>query len=91
MSAIESYRNIIHNPVINDDVKGFVNANTIKNFKKNTYKTVIPIGMGYRPDLVAEYFLGDSNLSWLITCVNNFTNGISDYKEGRSILIPTGE
>jgi len=91
MATIENFRNVIKNKVINDDVKGFINLSLIENYKKNSYKTTIPIGMGYRPDLVAEYFLGDSNMAWLITCINNFTNGIKDYKEGRSILIPTGE
>ena len=44
--------------------------------------------MEYRPDLVADYYLGDSSLSWLITYVNNFFNGIKDYKVGTKIKIP---
>jgi len=91
MRGIENYRKSIKNPILDKQVKGFVNGSYIDSLRSNTYVAKIPVGMGYRPDLVAEYFLHDSNSAWIITCINNFTNGIKDYKEGRKILIPNGD
>ena len=90
MSSIEDYREIIKDPVLKENVKGFIDINDLESIKRNAVYAYIPIGMGYRPDLVAAHFLGDANEAWLITCINNFTNGIKDYKEGRRILIPRG-
>jgi len=83
-----SYQTEIYNPIIKSNFKGFIDTSSLETLKKNTKKVIIPIGMQYRPDLVAQYFLGDQASYWVIDYLNNFLNGIEDYTEGRSIIIP---
>ena len=83
-------QNTIYNPIIETDAKGFADASAIEDYKGVGFKTTIPIGMEYRPDLIAKEFLNDPNLAWVITAANNFTKGIKDYTPGRKIFIPDG-
>ena len=78
----------IYNPIIEKKVSGFLDNLDLDKLKNDCVDGVIKKGMEYRPDLVADYYLGDSSLSWLITYVNNFFNGIKDYKVGTKIKIP---
>ena len=78
----------IYNPTIEKKVSGFLDNLDLDKLRNDCIDGVIKKGMEYRPDLVADYYLGDSSLSWLITYVNNFFNGIKDYKVGTKIKIP---
>lgn len=84
-----SNQETVYNPIIDSDAKGFLNHSVIDYYKKNSTIASVPIGLGYRPDLVARHFLGNERQAWLISAVNNFTNGIKDYTEGRMLLIPS--
>lgn len=83
-----SLQRTIYNPIIEKNVSGFLDNLDLENLRKNYTMGIIKKGMEYRPDLVADYYLGDSSLAWLITYVNNFFNGIKDYKIGKKIKIP---
>lgn len=85
---IIDYEDTIYNPILKTNTKSFVNKQSLKGFLQDKYKTKIPVGLEYRPDLIAKQFLGDESLAWLITYVNNFTNGVKDYTPNRSIYIP---
>lgn len=85
---ILDYQSKLQNPIINSETKGFASKELLVNYLSNKIKTKIPVGLEYRPDLIAKQFLGDERLAWLITYVNNFTNGIKDYTPGRDIYIP---
>lgn len=76
----------IYNSILNDDTKGFANLASITNAEYTEGQVLR--GMEYRPDLVADYYLGDSNLAWMITCANSFENGIEDYTLGKKLKIP---
>ena len=78
----------IYNPLLKDSVKGFIDKSKMEEYMSNTQTVSIPVGMAYRPDLVAKTYLNDESLAWLITYINCFTNGIEDYTEGRKIKIP---
>jgi len=88
MNSIENFRDNLKNPILNKEVKGFLNQDSLNKYKENTRTEVIPFGMSYRPDLIANYFLGDPTAGWIIMYVNNFLNGIKDLEEGKKILIP---
>lgn len=83
-----SLQRTIYNPIIKKNVSGFLDNLDLENLRKNYSIGIIKKGMEYRPDLVANYYLGDSSLSWLITYINDFFNGIKDYKMGKKIKIP---
>jgi hypothetical protein len=85
---IIDYENTLYNKILKTDTKGFVDKDKLSNFYNNKYKTNIPAGMEYRPDLIARYFLGDEKMAWLITYINDFNNGIKDYTPNREIYIP---
>lgn len=78
----------IFNAIINDNSKGFLDNKELEEMRNNCTDGYILKGMEYRPDLVANYYLGDPKKSWAITFVNNFYNGIKDYKLGKKIKIP---
>ena len=78
----------LFSPLLKTTVSGFVDEQEFKEYKKNCYSAVIPVGLEYRPDLIAKEFLNDETMAWLITYVNNFVNGIRDYTPGRTIKIP---
>jgi hypothetical protein len=86
--ARTDYQFTLYNPIVEMETKGFVDLEYMETYKKNFYVTNIPIGMEYRPDLIAKQFLGDAKLAWLIYYINNYTNGIKDFKPGRKIRIP---
>lgn len=77
-----------YNPIINDNSKGFLDNKEIANLRNNCIDGYILKGMEFRPDLVANYYLGDPRKAWAITFVNNFVNGIKDYTIGKKIKIP---
>lgn len=83
-----SNQETVYNPIIGSDSKGFLNYSVIARYRKNSRLEVVPIGLAYRPDLIARHFLNNEKLAWLISAVNNFHNGVKDYTEGRMILIP---
>lgn len=88
MYSITDYQETIYNPILEEKAKGFLDASTMESLKQNyTYGYVLK-GMEYRPDLVANYYLGSVNYSWLITYVNEFFKGVSEYTVGRKIKIP---
>ena len=74
------------NPILEEKAKGFAELKNIDN-ASFTYGYVMR-GMEYRPDLIAQYYLGDSSLGWQITYFNNFINGLSDYTLGKKLKIP---
>lgn len=78
----------VYNPIIDSEAKGFLDYGVIEYYRKNSTIKSVPIGLGYRPDLVARHFLGNERLAWLISAVNNFTEGVKDYEEGRMLLVP---
>ena len=83
-----SLQRTVYNPIIEKNVSGFLDNLDLESLRKNYSIGIIKKGMEYRPDLVANYYLGDSSLSWLITYINDFFNGIRDYKMGKKIKIP---
>ena len=78
----------IYNPILNENTKGFLDNQKMEELRKNVTYGYILQGMELRPDLVAEYYLGDPTMSWAITYINNFFNGIEDYTAGKKIKIP---
>ena len=80
--------NTIYNPVLETNTKSFLDNLDLENLKSNCTNGTIKKGMEYRPDLVALHYLNDSTMGWLITYVNDFYDGIKDYKLGREIKIP---
>lgn len=85
---IVNFQETLKNPVLNTDTKGFYDEKDLSSYKDNCITVTITKEFVYRPDLLAEYYLGSSENSWIITYVNNFENGIKDYKLGRKIKIP---
>jgi hypothetical protein len=85
---ILSNRKIIKDPVSGENINAFIDNKKLDILKKNCYYGVIKRGMQFRPDLVAEYYLGNAYDSWIISYVNEFVNGIEDYTLGRTIKIP---
>lgn len=85
---INDCRKSILDPVLGEVITGFIDNLDLDNLKNNCYTGVVKRGMQFRPDLVAEYYLGNAYLSWLITFVNEFVNGMEDYTLGRKIRIP---
>lgn len=79
----------IYNKELDTDIKGFFSTENIKILRENSTKGQVMVGMEYRPDKVAAYYLGDERMSWAISLANNFIQGIEDYYLGREILIPT--
>jgi hypothetical protein len=88
MSDRYSNTGTIHSKILDDDIKGFIEESEIESLRSSATTGQVLHGMAYRPDKVAEYYLGNSNYAWKISLINNFENGIRDYYEGRSILIP---
>ena len=86
MASISNIQDNIYNPILKETTKGFAELDKIKSLSYSD--GYVMKGMEYRPDLVADYYLGDSSLSWLITCYNNFTNGLKDYTLGKKLKIP---
>jgi hypothetical protein len=68
-------------------VKGFVNANEIKQALQGATKFVIPKGFDARPDKLSLLFYGTPYLSWLLILANSF-QGIEDIYTGQEIMIP---
>jgi hypothetical protein len=87
MRIIDTQKSLF-DPNLKTTVKGFIDEQQYKEYKKNYYSVIIPVGLEYRPDLIAKEFLNDESMAWLITYVNNFVNGIRDYTPGRTIKIP---
>ena len=64
--------------------------NFIKSFLDGNEKTIeINAAFEYRPDKLAEYYLGNPQYDWILTLLNNFDKGIEDYYLGRLVIIPT--
>lgn len=78
----------IYSSILKENIKGFIDESEITSMRNSATTGQVLHGMAYRPDKVAEYYLGNSNYAWKISLINNFENGIRDYYEGRSILIP---
>lgn len=76
---------------LDTDIKSFLSADQLKVLRENSTAGKVLQGMEYRPDKIAAYYLGDETMGWAVSAANNFENGISDYYEGRSILVPTSE
>lgn len=72
---------------IKHEMKGFPERKDINNIGISGTGRVLK-GMEYRPDKVAQYYLGDGSYAWAIFFVNNFTNGISELRLGREIKLP---
>ena len=70
------------------NIAGFFDRKNCDILKENSTVQTIPIGMQFRPDKVAAYYLGNANYSWLIDLANDFEDGIKDYRLGRAILVP---
>ena len=77
----------IYNSILKEDAKGFAELKVITDAQYTEGQVLR--GMEYRPDLVADYYLGSSNLAWMITCANGFENGIEDYTLGKKLKIPS--
>lgn len=77
-----------YNPIIERVANGFLDNRELSDFRGKYVMGEIKKEMEYRPDLVAYYYLNDSTLGWMITYINDFFNGVSDYKVGRKIKIP---
>jgi len=78
----------IYNVIVGDTTKGFLDNSTIESIRNSSSYGSVLKGMEYRPDLLAEYYLGDSKYAWALIVANNFTNGIEDFTLGRKILLP---
>lgn len=87
MSSRYSVEKKIYNPVLGDNVKDFLNRESIDEIVQSG-TGIIYSGMEFRPDKVAEYYLGRSDYAWAISALNNFTNGIQDYYAGRTVKLP---
>lgn len=87
MDRIDS-QETVYNPIIDGEAKGFLDYSVIEYYRRNSSLDSIPVGLEYRPDLIARHFLGNERLAWLISAVNNFNGGVKDYTEGRMLLIP---
>lgn len=86
---IIGFQDTVENPVLNNvETKGFVDEKYLSSYRNNYTTITISKGFEYRPDLIAEYYLGNREDAWLITYINNFENGIKDYTFGRKIKIP---
>ena len=85
---ITNFETTVYNPILKTETKGFVNKSLLETYMTNKTKKKIPVGLEYRPDLIAREYLGDESLGWVITYINNFKNGIKDYTQNRSIYIP---
>lgn len=69
-------------------VKGFMENSNVDGLRNNfTYGYILP-EMEYRPDKIAAYYMGNSDLAWAIMLANDFINGIKDFTLGRKIKIP---
>ena len=85
--SITELQQLMFNSVLGEDTKGFAE---LKDIREQQYSEGSVLkGMEYRPDLVADYYLGNSNLAWMITSINNFVNGIEDYTLGKKLKIPS--
>ena len=87
MRSIGEIQTTFFNSILGEETKGFAELKNIENAPYT--EGYVKKGMEYRPDLVADYYLGDSKKAWMITCFNNFVNGIRDYKLGRKLKIPS--
>lgn len=74
--------------ILNEDIKGFPLKESYSELKENFTYGVILRGMQYRPDKIAEYYLGDAKMAWAISFANGFTKGVVEYRLGRKIKIP---
>lgn len=88
-SRYKFYENVIDTND-NSQMKGLLSDPTFANnfFTTGMFYFTIPIGLQYRPDLIAYRFFRDASLDWVLTYVNNFTNSPEDYYTGNTILIP---
>jgi hypothetical protein len=79
----------IYSDELKTDVMGFVDVSNVTSYKSTATTGKVLKGMEYRPDKISAYYLGTSKYAWLISMLNNFTNGVQDYYLGRDLLIPT--
>jgi hypothetical protein len=84
---ISNLQSDTYNSILGETTKGFAELKKINNLQYT--EVYITKAFEYRPDLLAYYYLGDSNLGWLITCFNGFVNGLSDYTYGKKLKIPS--
>ena len=87
MRIINNRKRIL-DPVLGQVINGYIDNLALDRLKENCYTGTIKRGMEFRPDLVAEYYLGSTYGAWIISYVNEFVNGIMDYTLGREIKIP---
>lgn len=88
MSRIVDYQYTIQNGILNAKAKSFIDNKDFDNIKANCSNGYVLSGMEYRPDLIADYYLGSYEYAWLLQVVNGFTNGVKDFTPGRLIKIP---
>ena len=79
----------IYSDELEANVMGFIDISKITEYKSTAKTGKVLKGMEYRPDKISAYYLGTSKYAWLISMLNNFTNGVQDYYLGRDLLIPT--
>ena len=77
---IVDFETTVYNPILKTETKGFVNKSLLETYMTNKTKRKIPVGLEYRPDLIAREFLGDESLGWVITYINNFIKIICNNK-----------
>lgn len=80
----------VQNITTGTSYKGFP---SIENFSSmfstnNDVIYTIPLKFQYRPDLIANYFYGDSNLFWIIVYNNNISNSPEGFTTGTIIKVP---
>ncbi len=89
MDRIVEHQYSIKNNVLNGEIsKSFIDVKDFETLKNNYFYGYVLPGMEYRPDLIADYYLGSSQSAWILYVVNEFTNGIKDFTKGRQIKIP---
>lgn len=74
---------------LEQNIKSFLTPEKLKILRENSKTGSVLLGMEFRPDKIAAYYLGNEKMMWAISAANNFQDGIKDYYLGREILIPT--
>lgn len=72
---------------------GFISIKDIKVLVSGVDDTFykIPLEYQYRPDLIARYFYGTTQLAWVLTLVNDIENSPEGFTSGRILRVPTRE
>ena len=80
----------IYSKELNENIKGFLNGDTIKKLREDPLATIgyVKLGLEYRPDKISAYYYGSTEYDWVIVAVNT-TNGIQDLTFGKKLVIPS--